>query len=269
MSALFGRDELAMVVDAERGAKIVSLVDAAGNEWLLPPEAPPAEPGTPFVEAEMGGWDECAPTIVACKGPHGEALPDHGDLWDTAWMAAGSVMTVCGTSLPYRLTRSVSAIRRGVRLDYEVVADRDMPFLWAAHPQFRAPAGTRVELGTASAVDVLTRPGRQFTLAKGDLTIDSLDSGGSRKFYVDPTTPTGTAALVVPGAGRLELRWDARVAPFLGVWFDNCAFAREPVIALEPSTGYYDSLARAVDHDAVLRLRAGEPVSWFVEVTVG
>lgn len=266
--ATFGSHELTAVVDARRGAKIVSLRDVTGYEWLLPPSGSPSPPGTPFVDAEMGGWDECAPTIVACDGPDGEPLPDHGDLWDKSWAVAGARLSGRGASLPYRLSRALHPIRQGIRLEYEAVAERDLPFLWAAHPQFRAPPGARVELGTTDAVDVLGRPGRRFNLDEADLAIDSLDAGGSRKFYLDPTVAIDTAALVVPGVGRLEMRWDAHVAPYVGVWFDNRAFAREPVIAIEPSTGYYDSLARAVEHDAVLWLREGRPVTWTVEVVI-
>ncbi|MGZ0148687.1 hypothetical protein ACXJJ3_16560 [Kribbella sp. WER1] len=267
MTASFGPDKLMAVVDARRGAKIRSLLDADGYEWLLPP-CRPAPPGTPFVEAEMGGWDECAPTIVACCGPAGEALPDHGDLWDAVWTSDGASTTARGTSLPYRLRRTVSRRRQGISLEYEVVAEQDMPFLWAAHPQFRAPAGSRVEVGTDRAVDAFDRPGHRFVLTDADLSIDSVAAGGCRKFYLDPAVPADSAALVVPGAGRLRLRWDGDIAPYVGLWFDNRAYAREPVIAIEPSTGYYDSLARAVENDAVLRLRAGKPVRWTMEVDI-
>ena len=58
--------DLVVRVDPARGAKITSLVDADGTEWLTQSDGRgiPA-PGTSFVDAEMARWDECAPTIAS------------------------------------------------------------------------------------------------------------------------------------------------------------------------------------------------------------
>ncbi len=56
--------------------------------------------------------------------------------------------------------------------------------------------------------------------------------------------------------------------PYLGIWFDRGAYSREPVIALEPSTGYYDSLATAVELGRVPRLEVGVPFEWYVDLAV-
>lgn len=254
-------------VAPRRGAKIVSLTDRAGQEWLLQPGAP-APSGTPFTAAETGGWDECAPTIVPCTSPEGTALPDHGDLWDTPWSADGSSMTAHGTALDYTITRTIVPCDQGLRLEYTVTARCDTPFLWAAHPQFSAPPEARVRFETGQVIDALDAPGAPVAWHESFRTIDSLGPGTCRKVYSDPGTPAGYAALEVPGKGRLSLRWDADTCPYLGIWFDNRAYARAPVIGLEPSTGYYDSLAHAVGNGRVLWLERHRPVRWWVEITV-
>lgn len=254
-------------VDPARGAKIVSLVDASGYEWLLPPRAGEYPPGTPFTDAEMGGWDECAPSIVACPMAAGRETPDHGDLWDVGW-EGGSELRVAGRSAPYTFRRAISASDHGLRLDYEVTADEDMPFLWAAHPQFSAPPGTRVHLDVPEVVEVLDSPGTREPWTAARATIDTLSPGGRRKVYADPDRVVDHAVLSVPGHGELELRWSGDIAPYVGLWFDAGAFARRPVIAIEPTTGYYDSVAVAAAAHRVLILRAGRPVAWHVEVDV-
>lgn len=258
---------LTATVDPRRGAKIVSLVDANGYEWLLPPRDGAYPPGTPFTEAEMGGWDECAPSIVPCTLADGREVPDHGDLWDVAWTGTAE-LRVTGRSAPYEFRRTISASDHGLRLDYEVTAERDMPFLWAAHPQFSAPPGTSVQLDVTDVVEVLDRPGARESWTAACATIDTVSPGGRRKVYADPDRVVDRAVLAVPGRGELELQWSGDIAPYVGLWFDAGAYARRPVIAIEPATGYYDSVAVAAATDRVLTLRAGTPVAWQVEVGV-
>lgn len=255
-----------------RGAKIVSLTDGSGYEWLLPPQRPlvrPARLGTAFIDAEMCGWDECAPTIVACEAG-GHEIPDHGDLWDVEWTVDGDSMTGRGRSLSYALTRTIVAIERGLRFDYKVTAagDDELPLLWAAHPQFTAPAGSRVLTNASTVVDVLHRRNTKYEWTPELSTIDTVPVRGCRKVFADPDNTPDEATLEVPGRGRLRLRWDRASTPYLGIWFDNLAYARQPVIALEPTTGYYDSLSDAIDNRRVLTIEPGRSTTWFLEVTV-
>lgn len=258
-------------VEPERGGKIDSLVDVHGYEWLAPPidrRPPPARPGARFVEADMCGWDECAPTVTPCRLPDGRELPDHGDLWDVAWRPdeSGDGWRAVGRSLPYTLRRWIEPTADGLGVHYAVRTDEEgLPFLWAAHPQLRAPAGSRVLLDADTVVDALADREPRLVWADVD-AIDSVPEGGCRKIYAEPTEPVSTVAVVVPGHGTLELSWDGSVVPYLGVWFDRGAFAREPVIAPEPSTGFFDSAAYALASGRVPRLVAGEELCWSITV---
>jgi galactose mutarotase-like enzyme len=262
-------DGLTARIDPLRGGKIVSLRDSTGYEWLSPPPEPRDYSGLPFVESEMCGWDECAPTITACRLDDGRALPDHGDLWDVAWRVEGDTLTARGRSMDYTFSRRTSTIERGLRFDYSVTAGAQAtPFLWAAHPQFLAPAGSSIEVAAARVIDVLADEPEELVPTPGLLSIDSIEPGGCRKLYVSPAERVASAALVVPGHGRLELSWDAAVVPYVGLWFDAGCYARTPVIAIEPSTGYFDSLVTAIEQDRVLTIDPHTTVSWFVEVRV-
>lgn len=260
---------LTATVDPMRGAKIVSLVDAVGTEWLTgaDPEAV-AVPGASFVDAEMAGWDECAPSIVACT-VDGVSIPDHGDLWDVPFESEGATVSTTGASLGYRFQRVIEATDDGIVLRYRAEATGGpIPFLWAAHPQFAAPPGTRVELPAhaASVIDVqhAALPKRPMST---DLTqIDSVPLGGTRKWYVDPARSVQSARLVRGDGPELTMRWSDTCA-YLGVWFDRCAYSREPVIAIEPSTGYFDSLATAARLGQVATLAPGRPLTWWVRLS--
>jgi hypothetical protein len=255
-----------------RGGKIVSLCDTGGREWLVrPPRSPPppARPGAAFVEAEMCGWDECVPTINACR-VNRTILPDHGEAWTCAWDDQGGAWWGFeGTALGYRFARAIHPTPSGLRLSYrlEATGARPVPAFWAAHPQFAAPPGTRVVL-PAHVERVIAVYG-----ARGEMKwnpevarVDTLAPGGARKMWLDRGDRADWAALQTPNGARLRLSWDAALVPYLGLWFDREAFAPEPVVALEPATGWYDALDYALANRAVVHVSEGAPLRWWVDV---
>lgn len=212
-------DRLSLTVAPERGGKIVSLLGADGTEWLTTSAEQGFAVGTAFGEAEMAGWDECAPTIDACT-VDGSPLPDHGDVWDACWTGEADDLAVDGSSWPYRLRRRLLPLADGGwRLEYRARAtgNRPIPFLWAAHPQFAAPVGTRVELsGAPTMVDVLdpARPERPWSPDDGSFA--ALPPDGCRKLYVHPSERVHAATLRRPDGAALWLRWSASI-PYLGL----------------------------------------------------
>ena len=253
----------------ERGAKIVSLRDDSGREWLA--QSDPSKMPTPdasFVDAEMAGWDECAPSIVACT-VDGRAVPDHGDLWNVPFSIEGEgSLAATGTSLGYRFTRSIRPTSTGLQLSYAARAlDRPVPFLWAAHPQFSAPPGTRVELPehVSTVIDVLDPSLPSIPLTREERSIGSLGAGQTRKWYVEPEQKVGMMRLVRRDGSALEMTWSHR-CPYVGVWFDNQGFSREPVIAIEPSTGFFDSVATASAGGRIATLTTDRELAWWVRL---
>lgn len=261
-----------LLLDPERGAKITSLRDPSGREWLAQAQeaAGRAQPGASFVEAEMAGWDECAPTVIACE-IDGQEIPDHGSLWDRPFEvtreARGDLLRAVDERLGFELTRRVTIDADGVLLEYAVVVTRRQPFLWAAHPQFVSPAGSTVELpdGLTRLIDVTSRP----TVEVG---ADELHGGAaeqpaysSRKFYLHPDDRADNVVLRHRDGVGLEMTWSEE-CQYLGIWLDNAHYSREPVVALEPSTGYFDSLSDAADARLVPWLEPGSPFTWWVRL---
>lgn len=264
-----GGNGMSLTYDLSRGAKIMS-IRGAGVEWLAQPRPGfTLAPGAGFLEAEMAGWDECAPTIVACRVGE-SSIPDHGDLWDTAFEMVGPWAVAKGTSYPYEFARKISATAKGVRLNYRahsLSSIGPIPFLWAAHPQFAAPRGTRVMIdGVSEVVDAFVEGEPRLEWDYAISTIDSLDAGECRKVYVSPELRPSRAQLVRP-EGTLTMSWSS-LCGYLGVYFDKAAFSEEPVIALEPTTGYFDSLATATDRGRVAWLQQEAPCYWHVDVEI-
>ncbi|MFW5772184.1 MAG: hypothetical protein ACOCZH_02590 [Phototrophicaceae bacterium] len=290
-------DGVRVVIVPALGAKIASLVDkVAAHEWLAPPTNPVRARtyGDTFTDHDLAGWDEMFPTIVECPSPHDASvtLPDHGEVWALPWDVMAqteSMLTlrVQGMALDYTLTRTATLLADGLRLDYtlENRTGRALPFLWAAHPLFNADAHTTIELpGVERVVNVMDDPALGAVGAMLDWPTATLADGvrrslnvagpasnrDCRKFYVPPEQVVSAASLRQGDTGRgLTMRWDAATAPYLGVWVDEGTYSRTTTAALEPGSGYYDSLALAQRNQRVATVAAGEQVGWWLDVRLG
>ena len=294
-------DRISVVFLPGMGAKIVSLFDKlAGFEWLVGPMRPmkPVDYGASFTDQDMSGWDEMLPTINACEYPGagafgGRSLPDHGEVWPLPWTHESSPpgslqLRVDGVALPYSLERTAALVEPAtLQLDYELVNNSGTPFhfLWAAHPQFVADETTRIQLPETvhQVVNVMDDPqlgplekiiswpiaetldGSRFHLDR----IGPASNRACRKFYLPPESPVASAGLVNHGHHcALELEWPSEMVPYLGVWVDEGTYNTAPTAALEPATGYYDSLALAVENRRVSILQAEERLRWSLRVNL-
>ena len=168
------------------GGKIASI--RIGDQELLQQPLLPIAPRTrsmSFDEGDASGWDECLPSVAACRvrteGGMAE-IPDHGDLWREEWQEQetrgqgtegrrkdgignreqrvtsnnqrDSSATLVGKcfSLPLELERriAISEIHDGWRLlvNYRLrnTGSYSLPWSWAAHPLFAVEEGDRIVL---------------------------------------------------------------------------------------------------------------------------
>ena len=82
------------------GGKIAS-IRIGERELLQRPLAPiaPRSRTTAFDAADASGWDECLPSVAACRvdtKAGAAAIPDHGDLWRVEWEVRGQASGVRG-----------------------------------------------------------------------------------------------------------------------------------------------------------------------------
>lgn len=280
-SFVIDRPDIYLVV-LIRGAKIASLrPGVTGREWLVQPTVSPLPPvtfGDEFTSAEMCGWDEMAPTVVPTRWGAVD-LPDHGEVWAVPWEASvdGPVLRtrVVGRGIPFELARAISVGSRGsVRLDYtaRLCADEPAAFLWAAHPQFRVGTGMALRC-RADVQESVVSHGVAAPAARrpddGDALHD-LARGESRKRWLRVAGGSAEVVLRDRRSGEtLVLSWLPAQLPYVGLWEDHCDYSSEPVVAVEPSNGWYDNLALARADGRCLVLRPGEVQRWSVTVVVG
>lgn len=288
-----------VVVIPRLGCKIVSLQNlATGYEWLALPTRPLKIPtyAAPFTDYDLSGWDEMFPTLNACTlpGMPSQSLPDHGEVWALPWDVIDRshntlVTRVVGQHPDYRytLTRKASLQGETLRLEHDLQnhAEQDLPFLWAAHPLFRGDTHTVIQLPETvlRVINVVEHPemgspGRELGWPVASLLsgrkqqLDRMQDAVTqdyRKVYTQPTQPVATAGLLQTNTGdRLQMQWDATTMPYLGVWIDEGAYTHRTTVALEPASGYYDSLALAVKNQRVSSVPRGGGCQWWLTVSL-
>jgi hypothetical protein len=274
----------------ELGGKIVSMYDkAAGKEWLVDSGSRPLRRvpyGSRFVDADMSGWDECFPTVDACRYPGAEdiLLPDHGELWAVPWTwtrEAGELrMSAKGTVWPYTFSRTLkwldeSTLRLAYRVDNH--ADQPLKFVWAAHPQLAI--GEPTEIAVPPAMDRWLcvfgtgafKEGREYAWNEtGVRELAGTISGNARKFYFSGPAPQGYIRLTgITSGARLACSFPNNKVPHLGIWIDEGLFNNRPVCALEPAIGYYDRPDLADERRAAGVVPPRGALDWHLDLAFG
>lgn len=294
-------DTLEAAIAPDLGGKVASL-RARGVELLQAPLRSP-EPRTHEMGFEAGdasGWDECLPTVSACRveTAFGDAnLPDHGDIWrlphECTQVSEREVRlaTTC-FSLPLRLERTLMLSDTALRTDYrlENTGKTDTPYAWCAHPLFTVEAGDIVTLPPSVTQVVvegsnesrLGTKGRVLTwpiaeLASGvrvDLSqAEGPDRGIGDKLYT-ASPAEEWASIERRRAGlRVRVQFDPSLAPWLGLWLCYGGWPpgqanRQQCVALEPCTAPADSLAEAQRGGWARTLAPGQSAHWWMNVAI-
>jgi hypothetical protein len=235
-------------VAPELGAKVVSLKNLrTGRDWFAPATGLKLfrnRRGDDFATSPLLGWDECLPTVAACRW-EGRELPDHGEVWSAPWRVEAHEAHKLRTSLslplsPFKFTRTLLLQGHVLAATYSLgnLSDRPEKFLWAMHPLITPRVGDRIELKAEARRQLIGAP-----------WLDTLDFGARApacaKVFARNLTE-GHAAVVNDRTGdRLALEWNAVEMGALGIWLTRGGWNGCHHLALEPTTTAADSLAVA------------------------
>jgi hypothetical protein len=290
---------LRLKVDPAAGGKLRSLVSLrTGHEFLYQDTRAAFDGSKGYSFHDISGWDECFPTVAACRGctSAGDAYDcaDHGLLWQDAWEVretGGALEMACDVA-----TLGCSFARRcafeaddTLRLDYRIVnrGDRPIPFVYSAHPLLAADATTRVVFaaGMTRAFNYLAAD--NFGLANGawfdlpgpnpaDLTGPYRPERRTFiKLFSDRLTE-GRCAVEYPDRGeRLVMTFDVQALPHVGFLaqqgYDGLGdghFANEVLLAFEPTTGIGDDIPTSVLTGTSRVLPPGAEFAFWIRVTI-
>jgi galactose mutarotase-like enzyme len=287
----------------ELGAKMRSLKSmASGREFLLqPPEHPyrRANYGASFADYDTSGFDDCCPTVAECLYPGdvfaGKKLPDHGDLWSASWESTVRDQQLLfeaeGKSLPYRFRKAVRLEANAAILEYEIVntGAEGFAFLWAAHPLLAVESSCRIVLPReVSRLFVEWSRGERLgkfgdtcswpvAVVKGGEEVDLSELGATNACAADKLfaarLSNGTCAVRYPQTKEaIVFHFDPRDLPYLGIWICQGGWPSPErghfTVALEPCTGFPDSLREAMHRGSCDVLEPGQKKKWLLRIEI-
>ncbi|MEO1225617.1 MAG: hypothetical protein AAFX92_15465 [Pseudomonadota bacterium] len=276
-----------VAVVPDYGAKVVELTDKrSGRNWLVagtPTEA--AGDDAVFGGPQAYGWDECFPTVAPCSGAGwSPATRDHGALWGRSWRhdAEGDAVIATFDHDDFVFSRRLTLDEDRVRAAYTLgnSSDRDLTYLWSAHPLLALHPGESIALpgvdrasatyvkacGKVAALSETDWPVASISGQSIDLSrVHTMESGFAAKLYCDAVLPS---EVTVEGAdGRLVLTWQRDAIGALGIWLDYGGWPDErPVhqVAFEPTTAPADDLLSAQTLGRHAVLSPGERHAWWL-----
>lgn len=259
-------------VRRDRGAKITAITLANGHEWLVQAdhEGGGCDADAEFIDAEVCGWDEIAPTLTS------PGVRDHGEVWHGPWALLHLderrlVLETRGERGQFVLRREIGMTVFGMRIDYAARSLRgEIPFLWMAHPQFRAPAGTVVRFsphqdGWVEAFG--PHPGESVSRGLPANPVECVAAGSGRKFWTRSGAAPRSMTIDHPNNASLTMTWEGPISDF-ALWIDNGWKASEPIVCPEPSTSFGDDVDVAAAAGRALVLTEHEWTRWQVQVDV-
>ena len=274
-------ERLRAVVLPSIGGKMTSLQDKVnGREWLWQDPAaalrvPPY--GAPLPEYDIGGFQECFPTINEVFYPEypwrGIVVPDHGEVWALPWQVEtlddGLHLWVHSVRFAYRLDKWLHLQGDGkLTIQYELtsLAPSDFKYLWSAHPALNLQPGMKMLLppGTRLHAEFSDhgRLGEMGALHDWPMTTDS--GGKSVDLSViqtkaarthDKLNTVGLAAgwcaiYDPPSKDYLAYTFSLAEIPYAGFWLiqGGWPLQGEPYLVggFEPCTGYPGPLDSAI-----------------------
>lgn len=269
-----------------RGAKIISLRQRPHDvEWLW---QNPILPWSPIRAADdfvshhdVGGWDECFPT-VAPTVVGGRSWRDHGDLWWRPWQvtAADGRLHCRVEGEAYLFERTICPSGDGVRLEYRVEnrSAEPLPYLWCAHPLLDLKVPLRIELlgrpplrvGSAGPFGEMGSEHRWPWVENRPFDHVGKPSGSAVKLFVTPLR--GQVVLRRPDGHALRLRWPRARLPVLGLWINEGGWSGKGDVpyfnlGVEPATGAPDDLAVALNEwDGARTLAPNAQARWWLDL---
>ena len=295
---------LRVVVLPILGAKIASIYDCErGREWLstnpwLAWQRP--RPRASYVrEFDLGGWDECFPTIAPDHYPSppwsGLPLADHGELWSQPWTERlrdnRLTLEARGEQLPYRFSRTLIPDSTGFILGYYVenLGDAPLHYVWSSHPLFAIAPGMEIRLPSFAPIRtgshgafgppgwrlgwgvVTDNAGRCWDLRR----VPPPTAGLAAKLFAGPLSD-GWVELHDPRDGAtFRFDFDPQAIPHVGLWLNYGGWSGSPQrppcynLGIEPCRGAHEDLTSAIeDWDSVFTLPPRGNHQWQLRVTI-
>ena len=248
--------------------------------------------GSDFSKFEACGFDEAFPNVDAeVLEWNGRRLnyPDHGEIWSSAFIAEASEgqikLTYFSKEFQYRYEKTFSLDGKRLNCSYKIVntGRTELPCIWTMHclvnttPKMQLifpPDTERVQNVFDCAL--LDKAETIYAFPEDRINgksyrFDRMPGRDMVKYYVAGAVQKGYCGYDYPETNTsVRILYDEKKLPYLGCWITEGGYRGDKNCALEPCTGYYDSIGTAKRlMGSVPVLRPGKPFEFSVAIEAG
>ena len=274
---LLENDVLSVKILKNFGAKIASIYSKEKNfEFLFQPtkgeyEVPVLRDA--FEKYDTSGADDMLPTIDECFYPNSYIkLPDHGDVWAQKWNYEVEdnklIAWIRSDSLKLILKRTMYLEDNALVLEYSLKNNtlQKHYYLWAFHGLMNFDDNTEMYFDFSGEIEnVIDATEYGFDFKK----LSEYPDKSQNKFYFKNEVENGSCGLIYKNQGlKLQYDFDTNINKYVGVWITKGGFKNEYNVAIEPASGYYDSLERAFKNNKVSSIEPGEELYWSLKLSI-
>lgn len=287
---------LSAVVMPDRGGKIASIYYPAKDFELLFQNPSGnwgrADLSSAFEDYEAAGFDDTFPSIdpgiVKVNGKD-ISYPDHGEIWTSRMEASAGEdeirLSTDSRILDYRYQKTIRLDDSSIIISYRIenTGGHAFPAIWTMHALTAIDDDTEIFIpdGISSIQNAFgedgilpwEKDGRLPYPITGDYdfrkALNKDDAGKCLKFYVPDAVTEGRCGYIYPSRGlRAVISYDPSKIPYLGFWKTIGGFRGDINIALEPSTGFYDSIANAAANGRCPIFNPGDILTFDIRIAI-
>lgn len=235
------------------------------------------------------GMDESFPNIdaeeVTWKGRK-LYYPDHGEIWSHAFRILeqnnNSVRLGWKSAyFSYYYEKTLLLEEKKLRIHYRIVnvGEQEFPCIWTWHGLVHYEEDMRIILPeeirrcrNVLSGTCLGRTDAVLPVENSMYDFRSVPKKGTKsmvKYYGEEKVKKGCCGFIYPSQNvECILQYDAQALPYVGVWITAGGLQGAHNCALEPSSGFYDSISKAKELGKLPVLSAGEKMEFELSITL-
>lgn len=244
--------------------------------------------GADFSQYDASGIDDAFPTInesIISYNNRKIVYPDHGEIWSSRFDYQKSEGQIClyfkSSKNMYSYKKTVKLEEDGILLSYEITneSEEEFPCLWTFHGLFQYeedmeliyPLGTEMFLNVLDSQE-LGKSGESIKRINNTYDFSKVPECGKKtmlKYYVNSKVQEGFCGYRYKKREiDCILEYDSEKLPYLGIWITAGGYRGDYNIAFEPSTGFYDSIDRAIKNKTAIWLKKGYPFTFNLKIKI-
>jgi len=227
------------------------------------------------------GYDDCFPTVDPCLFPEDKfECRDHGELcWKKWHTEIKENCLICSVDCDHPAVNFKRIMRfEGDRLiwrfEVTTLSDKKYAFLHIMHALLSPEDILQVEIPECRQIfDEINykEPGLKGSAALGEQLPALLPGSFSMLLLRD--IAAGSVKVTFINGSRLEIGFDRKQFPTLGIWWNNGGYPEGGQVrtecAFEPIPGTCSDLSKSFQEGVFLSVEPGKPMIWEVTWTIG